>query len=427
MRINVYNSKRNRKEIRHLLKRRQINGDDKTGAVSIIVKTVRKRGDRALFYYSKVFDGIKINAGNIKVKQKEINTAYRNEDAEFLKSAKTAISNIEKFQKHFLIKSRLIEGEEGGITGQIISPIESVGIYVPGGRAVLPSSLVMACVPARVAGVKRIAIVSPPQKDGNVGNSILATAKLLGITEIYKVGGAQAISALAYGTESIPKVDKIVGPGNAYVTEAKRHVFGIVDIDNIAGPSEILIIADRTANPAFIASDILAQCEHDVDAVSILLTDSIKILGDVKAQIAKQSAVLSRKNIIQASLSGSAFILVGNINEAVNMANEFAPEHVEIMTKNADRTASGIKNAGAIFIGEYSPVAAGDYCAGTNHILPTSGSAKFMSPLGVEDFLKKTSVIKLNKTTFIKLSNCVKILAGKEGLDGHVNSIQIRA
>ena len=377
--------------------------------VKNIIDRVRKEGDDAISYFTKKYDDIELLPNTFKISEKEIDNAVENIDKDFLSAIKQAKKNIEIFQKKILPKSTIIK-KNGIILKHIFNPIETVGIYVPGGRFSYPSTILMTAIVAKIAGVKKIVVVSPPK---NLTKEVIATAKICGVDEIYRVGGVQAIAALAYGTKIIPRVDKIVGPGNVFVTLAKRQVFGDVGIDMIAGPSEVLIIADDTANPDFIVSDLTAQCEHDKNARATLVSVSGKLSKIVKNKISEYKTQIK-------------IILVKNIEQAIKIANEVAPEHIEIMTKNADNVSRKIRNAGAVFCGNYSPVAVGDYFAGPSHVLPTNGSAKFSSGLSVYDFLKSSSVIQYEKPALKKSAKGIMKLAKTEGLLEHVKSIEIR-
>ncbi|GAQ94352.1 histidinol dehydrogenase [Thermodesulfovibrio aggregans] len=390
--------------------------------VKKILSEVKKRGDKALIKYTKLFDKhtlpLKIEPDEIKEKTKEVSK-------EIIDALRFAAERIRRFHERQLEKSWQYE-EEDITLGQLIRPIERVGAYVPGGKASYPSTVLMNIIPAQVAGVREIA-VSVPTPHGELNSTVCAALHLLGIKEVYRVGGAQAVAAMAYGTETIKKVDKIVGPGNIYVATAKKLVFGEVDIDMIAGPSEILIIADSSANPAFVAADMLSQAEHDEMACSILVTTSEKVALEVKKEIARQIKSLPKSEIAKKSLKNfGAIIVVKSLNEACDVANEIAPEHLEVMTEKPDNLLPLLKNAGAIFLGQWTPEPIGDYVAGPNHTLPTSGTARFFSPLGVYDFLKRSSLIKVGKEGFNRLASYVDVLATLEGLQAHANTVKIR-
>lgn len=413
--------------LENLLKRSPNNYGQFADAVNEILDNVKKNGDRALFEYTQKFDKAQINENNILVTKEEIDEAYEQMDDELLGVIRRAIANIKKYHEKQKRNSWIDCDEEGFILGQKVTPLESVGVYVPGGKAAYPSSVLMNVIPAKVAGVKRIAMVTPPNAQGKVYYNTLVAANEAGVTEIYKVGGAQAIAALAYGTKSIKKVDKIVGPGNIYVALAKKSVYGHVSIDSIAGPSEILVLADETANPRFVAADLLSQAEHDEMASAILVTTSKDLAAKVSEEIDKFVQVLARKNILEKSLENYGYILIAqSMEDAIDTANEIASEHLEIVTKDPFNTMTKIKNAGAIFLGEYSSEPLGDYFAGPNHILPTNGTAKFFSPLNLDDFVKKSSIISYSKQALEPVSDDIIKFAKSEGLTAHANSIAVR-
>lgn len=414
-----------KKEIDLLLNRSQLEFGDVNDSVEEIVLDVRENKDEALKKYTEKFDGVKIE--NIQVTAEEIEEAYNSCDKELLDALTQAKDNIWDYHSKQLNNSWMDTSKSGQILGQIHTPIEKVGLYVPGGTAPYPSTVLMSAVPAKVAGVEEIVMVTPPQKDGKVSANILAAAKIAGVDKIFKAGGAQAIAALAFGTETIPKVYKVVGPGNIYVAIAKRMVYGFVDIDMIAGPSEILVIADHRANPEYVAADLLSQAEHDTLASSILITTSEKLAEEVKEEIKKQTEVLSRKEIIKESLRDfGAIIVAKDLKEAVELSNEIAPEHLEVMVENPFELLPEIKNAGAIFLGDYSAEPLGDYFAGPNHTLPTSSTAKFYSPLSTDDYIKKSSLIYYNKEKLQKHGEKIMTIANSEGLTAHANSIKVR-
>jgi histidinol dehydrogenase len=379
-------------------------------------------------YYTEKFDGVKLLSENLRVKEEEVEEAYSIVGDEDIGAIRKALQKIEKFHKMEKANSWLTTSPSGTILGQIYHPIEKVGVYVPGGTAPLFSTVLMACIPAKLAGVKEISICSPPNSHGKANPYIIIAADLIKVANVYKVGGAQAIAAFAFGTEQIPKVDKIVGPGNLYVTLAKKLVYGFVSIDMIAGPSEILILADRWANSKYIASDLLSQAEHDISSIPILITDSWELAINVNQEINLQLENLKRSQIITSSLSNKgAIILVKDlVEEGVKLINLFAPEHLELLVENPFELLGSIHNAGAIFIGENSPEAIGDYFAGPNHILPTSGTAKFFSPLSVDDFVKKSSLISYGKFSLEKDAEDIAKLAELEGLDAHAQSVRMR-
>ena len=413
--------------LENLLKRSPNNYGDFEGSVAEIVANVRKNKDEAIFEYSKKFDGADINAGNILVTEEEIKEAYEKVDETLLNVMRKALVNIRSYHEKQKQNSWIATEDNGAILGQKVTPLQRVGVYVPGGKAVYPSSVLMNIVPAKVAGVDEIIMTTPPGRDGKVNPSTLVAAKEAGADKIYKVGGAQAIAALAFGTESIPKVDKIVGPGNIYVALAKKAVFGYVSIDSIAGPSEILVLADETANARYVAADLLSQAEHDEMASAILVTTSQKLAEEVSKEVDGFVAELSRKEIIQKSLDQFGYILVADDMEtAVATANEIAPEHLEIITVNPFETMTKIRNAGAIFLGEYSSEPLGDYFAGPNHVLPTNGTAKFFSPLGVDAFVKKSSIISYSREALQPIYRDIVQFAECEQLTAHANSIRVR-
>mgnify|MGYP004697134625 CR=1 FL=1 len=416
-----------RKDIlQNLLKRSPNNYGEFEGRVNAIIEEVRNNRDQAVFNYTKQFDGADINAGNILVTEEEIAEAYEQVDTTLLAVIRKSLVNIKKYHEK-QVQNSWFTTEDGIILGQKVTALVTVGVYVPGGKAVYPSSVLMNVLPAKVAGVDRIVMCTPPGKDGKVYPSTLVAAKEAGVDEIYKVGGAQAIAAMAFGTESVPKVDKIVGPGNIYVALAKKAVFGYVSIDSIAGPSEILVLADETANPRYVAADLLSQAEHDEMASAILITTSQKLAEEVSAEIDQFVAELSRKEIIQKSLDNYGYILVAdNMEEAIDTVNAIASEHMEIVTADPFHVMTKIRNAGAIFIGEYSSEPLGDYFAGPNHVLPTNGTAKFFSALSVDDFIKKSSIISYSREALEKVHKDIEQFAECEKLTAHANSIRVR-
>ena len=420
-------TKDTRKDIlQNLLKRSPNNYGEFEGRVNAIIEEVRNNRDQAVFNYTKQFDGADINAGNILVTEEEIAEAYEQVDTTLLAVIRKSLVNIKKYHEK-QVQNSWFTTEDGIILGQKVTALATVGVYVPGGKAVYPSSVLMNVLPAKVAGVDRIVMCTPPGKDGKVYPSTLVAAKEAGVDEIYKVGGAQAIAAMAFGTESVPKVDKIVGPGNIYVALAKKAVFGYVSIDSIAGPSEILVLADETANPRYVAADLLSQAEHDEMASAILITTSQKLAEEVSAEIDQFVAELSRKEIIQKSLDNYGYILVAdNMEEAIDTVNAIASEHMEIVTADPFHVMTKIRNAGAIFIGEYSSEPLGDYFAGPNHVLPTNGTAKFFSALSVDDFIKKSSIISYSREALEKVHKDIEQFAECEKLTAHANSIRVR-
>lgn len=410
----------------NLLKRSPNNYKEFEERVNTIVTDVRTRRDEAVFSYTRQFDKAEIDSSNVLVTEEEIAEAYAQVDATLLDVIRKALVNIRKYHEK-QVQNSWFTSEEGIILGQKVTPLGTVGVYVPGGKAAYPSSLLMNVLPAKVAGVPRIIMCTPPGKDGKIYPSTLVAAKEAGVDEIYKAGGAQAVAAMAFGTESIPKVDKICGPGNIYVALAKKAVFGYVGIDSIAGPSEILVLADETANPRYVAADLLSQAEHDEMASAILITTSRTLAQQVSAEAERFTEELSRKEIIQKSLDNYGYILVAdNMEDALDAVNEIASEHMEIITKDAFHVMTKVRNAGAIFIGEHSSEPLGDYFAGPNHVLPTNGTAKFFSPLSVDDFIKKSSIISYSKEALQKVYKDIAAFAECEQLTAHANSIRVR-
>lgn len=410
-----------------LLKRSPNNYSQYESTVNEIIENVKANKDKAVFEYTKKFDKFDLTAVNIKVTREEIEEAYTKMDAKLVEVIRKAAENIKAFHMKQLRNSWFDAKEDGTILGMKITPIEKAGVYVPGGKAAYPSSVLMNVIPAKVAGVKEIIMTTPPGADGKVNPGTLVAADIAGVDTIYKVGGAQAIAALAYGTESIPKVDKITGPGNIFVALAKKAVYGYVSIDSIAGPSEILVLADETANPRYVAADMLSQAEHDELASAILITTSKELAEKVSEEVDKFTAELSRTEIIQKSLDNYGYILLAeSMEQAIETTNEIASEHLEILTKNPFDVMTKIRNAGAIFLGEYSSEPLGDYFAGPNHILPTNGTAKFFSPVNVDDFIKKSSIISYSREALEKLHKDIELFAESEGLTAHANSIKVR-
>ena len=411
----------------NLLKRSPNNYGKFESAVAEILAKVKSEGDEALFAYTKQFDKVEINKDTIRVTEEEIKEAYDAIDPALLDVIRKALVNIRTYHEKQIQNSWFTSTTNGTMLGQKVTPLNRVGVYVPGGKAVYPSSVLMNIVPAKVAGVPHIVMTTPPGKDGKVCASTLVAAREAGADEIYKVGGAQAVGALAYGTESIPKVDKIVGPGNIFVALAKKAVYGYVSIDSIAGPSEILVLADETANPRYVAADLLSQAEHDELACAILITTSREFADKVDQEVKGFVEVLSRKEIIQKSLDNFGYILIAeDMDEAIEAANEIAPEHMEIVTANPFEDMMKVKNAGAIFIGEYSSEPLGDYFAGPNHVLPTNGTAKFFSALSVDDFIKKSSIVYYSKAALSDIHKDIVQFATSEQLTAHANSIAVR-
>lgn len=413
--------------LENLLKRSPNSYGEFESRVNDIIQNVREKRDEAIFEYTLKFDGATINQDNIRVTEEEIKEAYEQVDPKLLDVIRKALVNIRDYHAKQKQYSWFDSDESSIILGQKVTPLKTVGVYVPGGKAVYPSSVLMNVIPAKVAGVSNIIMTTPCGKDGKVYPSTLVAAKEAGVDAIYKVGGAQAIAALAFGTESIPKVDKIVGPGNIYVALAKKAVFGYVSIDSIAGPSEIMVLADETANPRFVAADLLSQAEHDEMASAILVTTSETLAEQVSVEVDKFVEVLSRKEIIRKSLDNYGYILVADtMQDAIDTVNEIASEHLELVTKNPFETMTKIRNAGAIFIGEYSSEPLGDYFAGPNHVLPTNGTAKFFSPLSVDDFIKKSSIISYSREALEPVYKDIVQFAECEKLTAHANSIRVR-
>jgi histidinol dehydrogenase len=391
-----------------------------------ILQDVKERGDLAVLEYTHRFDRHNLLLEEMRVTEEEIQHAYKGVSEKELSALKEAEERIRRFHERQKQESWQYEEDEGITLGQMVRPLATAGIYVPGGKASYPSSVLMNAVPAKVAGVQRIVMCSP-FPDGETRPHVLVAADIAGVSEIYKVGGAQAVAAMAFGTDTLPRVDKIVGPGNIYVALAKRLVFGVVDIDMIAGPSEILIVADHSANPAYVAADLLSQAEHDEEAVSILITPEEGLANEVMAELERQKNTLSRQPIIEASLNSQCRLLVTKtLEEAVDLANRLAPEHLELALEDPENWVEKVQNAGAVFLGHYTPEALGDYLAGPNHVLPTSGTARFSSPLGVYDFIKRTSLISYSRSALEKCSETVTLLAEMENLGAHANSVKLR-
>ncbi len=413
--------------LEELLKRSPNSYGEYEHRVNEIIENVRTKQDAAVFDYTRRFDGADIHAGNIRVTEAEVDEAYEKVDPDLLSVIRKSLANIRQFHEKQLQQSWFTSQENGVLLGQKVTPLHTAGIYVPGGKAAYPSSVLMNTVPAKTAGVLHVIMATPPGKDGKVTPSTLVAAKEAGVDAIYKAGGAQAIAAMAFGTESIPRVDKIVGPGNIYVALAKKAVFGYVSIDSIAGPSEILVLADDTADPAYVAADLLSQAEHDEMASAILITTSRQLALAVSAQVGQMAEKLPRREIIQKSLDQYGYILVaGNMDEAVDAANEIASEHLEILTKDPFETMTKVRNAGAIFLGPHSCEPLGDYFAGPNHVLPTNGTARFFSPLSVDDFIKKSSIISYSREALKPVYKDIVQFAECEHLDAHANAVRIR-
>ncbi|MGZ6203122.1 MAG: histidinol dehydrogenase [Thermodesulfobacteriota bacterium] len=395
--------------------------------VRSILEDVRKRGEAALVHYTRVFDGLRIPTDQREVKRREVREAYGKISRDFLGTLKKATRRIRKFHRHLLSKARTKSLKEEGIRlGQTMRPLEKVGIYVPGGKASYPSTVLMAAIPAKVAGVREILMVTPPRKEG-ISPAVLVAADLAGVDRIYRIGGVQAIAALAYGTDSIPRVDKIVGPGNRYVATAKKLVYGDVDIDMVAGPSEIVIVSDENTPPPFVAADLISQAEHDEMALAVLMTDSEAFARKVEEEVERQLAFLKRRKVASVSLNRrGAILVVRNLSQAMDLVNRIAPEHLELAVARPLSLAKTVKHAGAIFLGTHTPEAIGDYMAGPNHILPTAGTARFSSALGVEDFIKKTNIIRFTQRALSRFEKDVKRFAEWEGLEGHYQAVQVR-
>nr|WP_294465861.1 histidinol dehydrogenase [uncultured Sellimonas sp.] len=427
MRIQTLTEETRQNLLKDLLKRSPDSYGEYEERVSAILKNVKENGDKALFDYTEQFDHVHLTKETIRVTESEIKEAYEKTDAKLVEVIRKALNNIKSYHEKQKQYSWFDSKPDGTILGQKVTPLKRVGVYVPGGKAVYPSSVLMNVIPAKIAGVEEIVMVTPPGKDGTVSPHTLVAAKEAGVDVIYKVGGAQAVAALAYGTESIPKTDKIVGPGNIYVALAKKAVYGYVSIDSVAGPSEILVIADETANPRYVAADLLSQAEHDELASAILVTTSRELAQKVSDEVDGFLKELSRAEIIRKSLDNYGYILVAEtLEEAIETANEIASEHLEILTKNPFDVMTKIRNAGAIFLGEYASEPLGDYFAGPNHILPTNGTAKFFSPLSVDDFIKKSSIIAYSKDALEKIHEDIEYFAQAEQLTAHANSIKVR-
>jgi histidinol dehydrogenase len=401
---------------------------EQNAAVQKIIQDVAAEGDEALLRYTAAFDKMTLTASELRVTEEEVKAAYREVDEEFITAIRLAAHNIRSFHEKQKRTSWIDTQADGTILGQIMRPIKRVGLYVPGGTAAYPSSVLMNVIPAKVAGVSEIVMVTPPATAGQAGinPSILVAAAEAGVTEIYRVGGAQAIAALAYGTETIPAVDKICGPGNIYVALAKRYVYGSVDIDSIAGPTDIVVLADETADPEYVAADLLSQAEHDVMSSAILVTDSPRLAEAVAAEVDRQLAELPRREIAAAAIAKSAILTVESLDEGVRTVNRIAPEHLEVLVREPISVLPHIENAGAIFLGPYSTEPVGDYFAGPNHVLPTNGTARFSSPLNIDDFMKKSSIIQYSKAALMRDAEHIMKLARAEGFEGHARAVEIR-
>lgn len=410
-----------------LISRDRVGKEDVVKAVEEILSSVRTDGDEALLEYTRRFDKVELNAASMRVSEQELKEAYHTLDSKMLDVIRKSKANIESFHEKQKENSWFSTEDDGVILGQLYRPLEIVGIYVPGGTAVLTSTVLMNGLPAKVAGVERIIMATPPGKDGRIDPGVLVAAQEAGVTEIYKMGGAQAVAAMVFGTKTVPRVDKIFGPGNIYVSTAKRLVYGYCDIDMFAGPSEITVVADDSANPAYVAADLLSQAEHDVLSASILVTPSQKLAAAVISEIEKQAARLPRKSILERSLADyGAAVIVNDLDEAMDIVNRIAPEHLELCIEEPFSRLAYVKNAGAIFLGHWSPEPLGDYFAGPNHVLPTGGTARFFSPLNVSDYMKKSSVISYTRQALEKASEDVVRFAEYESLHGHANAIKVR-
>lgn len=422
-----YETEDGKKIVEQILSRSQLEHGNVQEIVDEILADVHKNGDKAVFNYTKQFDKIDINASSIKVSKEEIEYAYTQVSEDLIRVIRHAAERIKDFHQKQKMNSWFEPNPNGEILGQLIRPLENVGVYVPGGKAAYPSSVIMNVIPAHVAGVKNIYMTTPAQKDGRVYPTTIVAAVEAGVTEIFKIGGAQAIAALAYGTESVPKVDKICGPGNIFVALAKRTVYGHVNIDSVAGPSEILIIADSSANAEYVAADMLSQAEHDELASAILITTDESLATEVQLEIEKHTEVLERKEIIEKSINNfGAIIVVDTIEKACEISNSIAPEHMELCTASPFELLPLVQNAGAIFMGHYSPEPLGDYMAGPNHVLPTGGTARFFSPLSIDDFIKKSSIISFSKNALLALQQDIIDFANAEGLTAHANAVRVR-
>lgn len=427
--INIikYDDNEGKKLVEALLSRSQLEHGNVQEIVNGIIADIKVNGDKALFEYTKKFDKFDVNNDNVLVTEDEIKEAYNQVDADLVRVIKKSAERIAAFHEKQKMNSWLEPSKNGEMLGQLIRPLQRVGVYVPGGKAAYPSSVLMNIIPAKVAGVEEIFMTTPPSADGKISPTTIVAADIAGIHKIYKAGGAQAVAALAFGTESIPKVEKIVGPGNIFVALAKRSVYGYVNIDSVAGPSEILILADESANPQFVAADLLSQAEHDELASAVLITDCKELAEKVQIEAENQTNRMERKEIIKKSQDNyGAIIVVNNFDEACDLCNQIAPEHLEISTKEPFSLLPKIQNAGAIFLGHYTPEPLGDYMAGPNHVLPTGGTARFFSPLSIDDYIKKSSIISFSKEAMQELGPDVVKFAEAEGLTAHANSIKVR-
>ncbi len=427
IRIIKYDDNEGKKLFEALLSRSQLEHGNVQEIVNGILSDIKTRGDEALFEYTKKFDKYDVNKDNILVTKEETEKAFGLVDGGFIEIIKRSAERIRKFHEKQKTNSWLEPAPNGEMLGQLIRPLEKVGVYVPGGKAAYPSSVLMNIIPAKVAGVNEIIMTTPPSKDGSINPTTIVAASIAGVDKIYKAGGAQAVAALAFGTESIPKVDKIVGPGNIFVALAKRSVYGYVNIDSVAGPSEILILADDSADPEYVAADLLSQAEHDELASAVLITDSSELAQKVRAEVEKQTAVLERKDIIEKSIENyGAIVVTESIEKGCELCNSIAPEHMEVSTREPFSLLPRIRNAGAIFLGHYTPEPLGDYMAGPNHVLPTGGTARFFSPLSIDDYIKKSSIISFSRDAMKALGEDVIKFAEAEGLTAHANSVRVR-
>jgi histidinol dehydrogenase len=427
IKIMKYGEAEGKELVKGLLSRSQLEYGDVQSKVDAILADIKANGDEALFKYTKSFDKFDVDADKLVVTKEEIADAYSKVDAELVEVIKRSAQRIRAFHEKQKLNSWLEPAPNGEMLGQLIRPLDRVGVYVPGGKAAYPSSVLMNIIPAKVAGVHEIAMTTPPNSEGKINPTTIVAADIAGVDKIYKAGGAQAIAALAYGTESIPKVDKIVGPGNIFVALAKRSVYGYVNIDSVAGPSEILILADDSANSEYVAADLLSQAEHDELASAVLITTSERLAKEVQLEVEKMTARLERKAIIEKSLDNyGAVIIVKDFDEATQLSNAIAPEHMEICTNNPFELLPKIQNAGAIFLGHYTPEPLGDYMAGPNHVLPTGGTARFFSPLSIDDYIKKSSLISFSDAALQRLGKDVIRFAEAEGLTAHANSVKVR-
>lgn len=422
-----YGEPEGKRLVEDILSRSQLENKQVQTIVDDIIADIRANGDTALFGYTKKFDGFNVTSDNVLVTEEEIKEAYTKVDADLVEVIKKSAARIAAFHEKQKLNSWLEPSKNGEMLGQLIRPLEKVGVYVPGGKAAYPSSVLMNIVPAKVAGVENIIMTTPPNNKGEINPTTIVAAHIAGVDKIYKAGGAQAVAALAFGTETIPKVDKIVGPGNIFVALAKRSVYGYVNIDSVAGPSEILVIADDSSNSTYVAADLLSQAEHDEMASAILITTSQRLAQEVQTELEKQTAVLERKEIIEKSLENyGAIILVKDFDEACALSNAVAPEHMELCVSEPFSFLPKIQNAGAIFLGHYTPEPLGDYMAGPNHVLPTGGTARFFSPLSIDDYIKKSSLISFSEDAFSRLGDDVIKFAEAEGLTAHANSVRVR-